>query len=386
VPSCPYCFTPVDHHPTFACTGDCPLFEDKARTNATGVAHSIRGEPIRWVPPAEQRWEPPRPTVILCPRCGTMTDKEICGHCHTPLPGGWWGVHTTCVAMAGARVTGKSVYVGVLKPQLEQLLAPLRGVVGFEDEDSEQRYQEKYLRPLFESRQMPRHTAPAALDPLGPLVLTLGTIGDRRRALVIHDVAGEDLEVGRLDPAVFGFFGRADAVLFLFDPLRVDSVAAVLRGQIPPPGTRGGNPLSVLQNLIRLMKPTGGGRIQTPLAVVLSKFDALHALADNRHHELGLVMRQTGAAIRRDPSLYPAFDRAESDLLDAEVRSLLDRLDAGSVLNQVAAEFANHRYFAVSALGHPGSDDLQSSLGIAPFRCTDPIKWALAATGAIPTS
>ena len=52
------------------------------------------------------------------------------------MPGGWWGVDIICAAMAGARVTGKSVYVGVLKPQLEQLLAPLRGMVGFEDEDS----------------------------------------------------------------------------------------------------------------------------------------------------------------------------------------------------------------------------------------------------------
>jgi hypothetical protein len=281
--------------------------------------------------------------------------------------------------MAGAIFTGKSVYIGVLRKQLDLLASTLRTFVGYLDADVQKHYQEEYERVLFETRNLIQATPPARKEGAHqhqPLVFTLGQIAGRRRALVIRDVSGEDLENGNADPHVFSFFQRADAVLFLFDPLQVEAVRMMLRGRIPKQGAGGGDPVTVLQNLVPLMRSPAAGRITVPLAVVLSKFDALQEFRVIPDDDLGPVLRNTGAAFMRDPSLDPAFDAVDANLLNAEVRSLLVKIGGDAVLNLVDHEFAVNRFFAVSALGHPAGDGLQSPLGIAPFRCLDPIKWA----------
>jgi hypothetical protein len=307
-----------------------------------------------------------------------LSEVEVCGHCHTPLPSGWYGTKTTCVAMAGARYTGKSVYIGVLYKQLEIFAASRKTVAGFLDPTVQRLYRDDYEEVLYRSRNLMRPTAPIRENPTTaqPLVFTLGPVDGQRSAVVIRDVAGEELEKGDLDPALFGFFQRSDVVFFLFDPLQVNSVRRMLRGQIPDPGAGGGDPLAVLQNLILLLRRGGSRPISVPLAVVLSKFDALHELRAIQDDDLGRTMRQTGAAFLRDPGPAPAFESGDADLLDIEVRSLLARIGGGAVLNLVEGEFSRSRFFGVSALGHPAGDGIQSSLGIAPFRCLDPVKWA----------
>ena len=50
---------------------------------------------------------------------------EICPICHFELPGGWRQGQAVCIAMAGARATGKSIYIAVLIKQLELLCETL---------------------------------------------------------------------------------------------------------------------------------------------------------------------------------------------------------------------------------------------------------------------
>lgn len=54
-----------------------------------------------------------------------------------------------------------------------------------------------------------------------PLVFSIGGWHGIRRFLVLRDVAGEDMESGDLHTPPFRFFANADAVFFMFDPLRV---------------------------------------------------------------------------------------------------------------------------------------------------------------------
>ena len=70
------------------------------------------------------------------------------------------------------------------------------------------------------------------------------------------------------------FFSRADAVLFMFDPLCVGEVANQLRDLVPPPSSLGGDPRQVLHTMTNLI-----GNGSPKLAVILSKFDALQALS-----------------------------------------------------------------------------------------------------------
>ncbi len=157
-----------------------------------------------------------------------------------------------------------------------------------------------------------------------------------------------------------------------------------VRGQLLP----GGDPIEVLRNLVRLMRggSTFGAALRTPLALVVGKFDTLAELADVEGGPLAPVMGNLGASFHLDPSMEPAFLRDDADRLQAELESLLVRLNARSLLNLVDASFVDRRLFAVSALGALPDSEYVSARGIAPFRVLDPLKWALARTGVIPES
>ena len=66
-----------------------------------------------------------------------------------------------------------------------------------------------------------------------PLIFSIGIWHDVRRYLVLRDVAGEDLETGDLSAPPFRFFVNADAVFFMFDPLRVKSIRDQLQDLLP---------------------------------------------------------------------------------------------------------------------------------------------------------
>ena len=307
----------------------------------------------------------------FCFRAGTGTDGT-CPHCGTAHAPDWHGSRVTCIALAGAVNTGKSIYIGVLVPQLQQLVRLQKGVLRFADAGSEQRYREHYRKPLFQERAMipPTTSMKAAGHQRDPLVLRIDAATGPRHYLVIRDVAGEDLE--RVSPEVdLTFFAHADAVLFLFDPYHVREVREKLQ-MPPPPSMR--QPQDVLDTVLDLMRP-GASRI----GVALSKFDALQELGEAEGAGWEEIMSNPGAAFLRESSFTPTYDEDDGALLHEEVRSLLLRLDAHEILNRVAPLEAEHpgrmRYFAVSALGARARGTHVDARGIAPFRCTDPVRW-----------
>ncbi len=103
-----------------------------------------------------------------------------------------------------------------------------------------QTFQEHYVDPLYEERGMLASTPESSLDAAyqrESLVFTLTTAHDRRHHLVIRDVAGEDLERPDEDTEKrLAFFGHADAVFFLFDPLQIRELAYQVRTLVPEQG------------------------------------------------------------------------------------------------------------------------------------------------------
>jgi hypothetical protein len=304
-----------------------------------------------------------------------------CTHCHTTFPAGWHDSRVTCIALAGATWTGKSVYIGVLVKQLEQLVLQRKGVMRFADDESEQVYKEKYETPLFKLRGLMKPTTPARMTDSyqrTPLVLQIDAADGTRHHLVIRDVAGEDLETRPAD-ADFGYFRSADAVVFLFDPCAVQTIQVKLdmptsRGSAPPQ--------DVLDTVLDLMGPDGPA-----LGIAISKFDVLQELAGKDHTGLHDIMGNRGAAFFRDPTFTADYTDDDGVLLHEEVRSLLAYLEAREITNRAEAFERRRpgrlRYFALSALGDmPDGKDLHPR-GIAPFRCADPVRWAYQGTGVL---
>ena len=300
------------------------------------------------------------------------------------LPPGWAGSGTLCIALAGARASGKSLYIAVLVKLLEQLAESRGKVIRGADESTRERYRENYEEPLFEEMGLmaptPRMAAEDAYQ-RDPLIFDLGMWdvggGPRKFFLVIRDVAGEDLEVLPDDPETLGFFREADEIIFLFDPLKVPQIRNYLSGLVPDQSL-GGDPVEVLQNILHVL---GDSRPQ--LAVTLSKFDTLQELEQVADSEWCRIMGNYGAAYRRDTGLR--FDDVDSSYLNSEIHSMLLKLNAARVVHTLEEAYApvrgQWRYFATSALGAPPQGAHLHRSGIAPYRCLDPVMWLLTGRG-----
>ena len=324
---------------------------------------------------------PPPPTDASRALKGPVV--EVCPVCHYQLPDGWRVGHATCIAMAGARATGKSLYIAVLVKQLELLCENLGVSMEPATRATATAYSTHYETPLFAHRGLipptPTVHTQASLQ-REPLIFSIGVWQGVRRYLVLRDVAGEDMETGDLSAPPFRFFANADAVFFMFDPLRVKAIRDQLQDLLPAQIFSGGDPRTVLNNV---MLAIGGG--QPRLAVILSKFDALRVLRDVEGSEWSLIMSNAGAAYLRDTSDAQHYDEAGGRLLHEEVRSLLTRLNAASMVAAVENPSTGtrlvYRYFVLSSLGQPPSGNRLHARGIAPFRCADPVRWITSSLG-----
>lgn len=298
-----------------------------------------------------------------------------------PLPEGWSEGVTHCIAMAGARASGKSMYTAVVIKQLELLAQRFRRQVRPLDESTRERYTIHYETPLYvEMRHMastPTSSSPDAYQ-RDPLIFTLGSWPgpdgiDRVHYLVLRDVAGEDLESFTTPVEELEFFRHAHLIVFLFDPLKVPQIANYLLGLIPHQAGLGGNPEHVLDNLSRVL-----GDARPDLAVTISKFDTLQKLAALPEGEWRAIMGNEGSSFRRDTGWD--FDEHDQTMLDMEIDALLRYVKADRLLNQIDETYdglGRRHFFAVSALGESPTGEHLSRQGIAPFRTTDPLRWHL---------
>lgn len=383
---CPQCFHLLsEQRYTWSCrSGKCTAAPDEVASGYRGVAVVAPGPfyaADRPVVTKRSSWSPP--ATVICRECGVPAD-EMCPDCHYPLPAGWREAQATCIAMAGARATGKSLYIGVLVKQLEQLFDRVGATLEPATETTRDTYGSEYERPLFEERGIMRPTPRADTEnsyQRDPLIFSMGTWSGQRRYLVLRDVAGEDLEASSSSTQHLAFFAHADGVFFMFDPFRVTEVRDQLADLVPAQRNQGGDPKTVLANLMRIL-----GGAAPRVAVILSKFDAIQALRDVSGTDWSQVMANPGAAFSRDPSLDPAgYQEIDGQLLHLEVRSMLQRLHAGPIVTAIENPTSGvplpHRFFAVSALGESPNGESLHSRGIAPFRCLDPLRWVLADFG-----
>jgi hypothetical protein len=180
----------------------------------------------------------------------------------------------------------------------------------------------------------------------------------------------------RMDPLV-SYLDAADAVLFVLDPLQVPSVRRTVGDTATLPDTAS-NQVDILARVAELLRERRGlrstDRITTPLAVVLTKTDALPDLLP------------PGCALTRPGPHHGAYDEADGRHVHDEVRAVLSGwTDGRRLLDVVDGAFADHRFFGVSALGtSPTSRTDLADGGLRPLRVEDPMLWLLARFGLIP--
>ena len=390
--ACPYCFTRLGREEVvYRCTsGRCQPAPDPQATALAGyevattrMYRQVLSETVKTLP-----------ADLPCGLCGDTCTQEVCPACHRDLPEQWRNRRVFTMAMAGARGSGKSVYIAVAVETLIRYAQARGRTVGPETTGTQEVYSSRYYKPLYQENKVVEGTPPIAAGGAyqrDPLIWSV-VGGPERLSIVMRDLSGEDVEKLAGVRPDFSFIDRADLVVFLFDPLMLESVRQVLAGVIPDvdahrPGDRPGEVLP------RILAQTGSGTAR--LALVISKFDSLHQLprvSDSRaailanpaaHFNQDATMRRTALA----PDLAAAQFEADSRFLDAEVRALFDRINEESVTlvaDQAARDgrIAAVRHFAVSAVGEsPLHANQLTQRGISPFRVLDPILWGLSAKG-----
>lgn len=390
--ACPYCYeTFTARQVLFRCNGRlskegkrCPLRQDEQLAARRGGDHRRELGPV---------FKPGglaggNTNSAACPDCGSISTYRICPVCHSQLPAQFGMVGSRMVGMAGAKESGKTVYMTVLLHELRnrvgaQFNAALMGA----DDETLRRFGTEYEDELYGRGHMFASTQRAAANDgqVDPLVFRFTAAqgglreSKRRQSLMsFFDTAGEDFESQDSVDVNTRYLACADGILLLLDPLQMKGARDLTAPGTLLPGTgpQYQSPETILTRVTeRLLKQNRGGREQIgkPIAVVFSKIDALwHTFGD-------------GSPLRAAPPQDGAFDEADSLNVHEEIRHLLRSWEGSQIDLILRNHYPRHRFFGISALGQPPTTDNNvAASGIQPYRVADPLLWLLNEFGVVP--
>lgn len=381
---CPYCFERLDSAPVaFRCVNPdetkCPHEIDHALAAYQRMTKADSAPKVITRSPGAKKTR--QSTVCSC---GVRTTKRVCPHCHNDLPGQFGMSKNFMIALVGAKQTGKSHYVAVLVHELTNRVGEsFRASINALDERTIRRYHQDFERFIYAKSEVIPGTpsARASADVRYPLVYRFfnerksGLFGRARvSTLVFFDTAGEDLDHIDSMSTETRYIANADGLVFLLDPLQIPVVRDRLVGHLQLPDEEG-SPDQVLfrvADLIRRFRGLGPTQlIDTPVAIALSKVDAVRSIMD------------PSSPVQHASQHRGFFDLADSDAVDESVRAHLAEWAGTGLQRLAAANFRTVRYFGLSALGSPPDPSGRLVSGVAPFRVEDPILWLLARLGVL---
>lgn len=384
---CPYCFESFPSRSlAFRCTGldpgKCPPESDEPLRD-----YQRQHAPLilpRIFTPGNGRAVA---TSAAC-SCGHVSIKTVCPRCHNDLSREYASSDNMVVAMIGAKETGKSHYMAVLIHELQHRVGGLlKSSLTSLDDRTLRRYDRDFSRYLYARSETIEVTQSASHNEAlrYPMLFKMSLPGKRRWffsrpsattvSLAFFDTAGEDLE--NLDAGSLSvdarYVARSAALVVLIDPLQFQPVRDCLCDGRPLPAVNG-NPVDVLVKVDRLIRESHGigvaERIQTPVAIVLSKVDAVREQFDH-----GSPLR---SASRHDGFLH----LEDCEQVHENIQAHMMRWCPGLV-RFMQDNFSRYCFFGVSALGGSPDDTGKITRGVLPFRVEDPFLWILHQFGLI---
>lgn len=385
--SCPYCYHRVNGNRLwYQCTGrgspaakGCAPVRDEARERETGFNEHMR--PVFGLGGSRLVW----PAKANCPQCGAQTGIRACPCCHTPLSANFGASVNPLIAMAGAKGTGKTVYLSALAHEL------LNGMSGRFDADvrvsGASQSAALGARPtfsrIFDRQELVEQSAQAVDGRQPPMVFewrgeqrVAGLRRFRTSFLSFYDTAGEDLTAQETTHDL-AYLGAADALILLLDPFMIPQARAKIR--IPAEAVASAEPtVDVVNRVTEALRASQGIRsnraIKIPVAVAFAKMDAFFDVLGSDHPLL------------RQPPPEPYYDDVAGQATHEQVRAVLAGWGADNIDRHLRFNYANFRYFAVSSLGAPPDyvRNLVDEGGVRPFRVAEPLLWLLSRFDVVP--
>jgi hypothetical protein len=385
--SCPYCYDRVDGNRLwYQCTGrgspgksGCTPAADPIREARTGFAEAVR--PSYPAPTRNPFW----PARAACPHCGAESGVRVCPACHTPVSANFGASSSPLIAMVGAKGTGKTVYLNVLG---HELLNGLRRRFGADvrlsrggGRNVSDRLQ---IDEVFSDQQLMAGTeqsiggrrAPAVFEWRQEHRLAGLRLGYRTTFLSFYDTAGEDL-TNQETAHHLTYLGAADALILLLDPFMIPNARELIR--LPGAAVVANeSTVDVVNRVTETLRSAHGVKssrnIKIPVAVAFAKIDAFFELLGPDH------------PLVRDEPTGGGYDETAGQTAHEQVRALLHEWGAEDIDAHLRHNFANFRYFAVSALGAP-PDYVNARVdprGVQPFRVAEPLLWLLSQFRVVP--
>ncbi|MFI0794025.1 hypothetical protein ACH4OY_15240 [Micromonospora rubida] len=388
-PSCPYCYAKIDlRAPWFRCTGrrspgkdPCKPQWDEARDREIGIKELV----LPSFPGARRALR--AVTASPCPDCGTESAVKVCPTCHSRLPATFGEGRSPLIAMAGARHTGKSVYLKVLSYQLRHGMGQRFGadvrLVGDSQFRAETGGGRDFLDPagaLFPDGGLYQRTSQAEFGRREPIVFAWrqnrGITGYETTFLSFFDTAGEDL-IDQETVDNLRYLGAADALILLLDPFMIPQARDRIRLPASAVDTHAStiDVVSRVTENLRISHRLGGRRnITIPVAVAFAKIDAFFDVLGPDH------------PLVRRPAPGPFYDEQAGRVTHEHVRALLHEWGADDIDTHLTLNYRHFRYFTVSALGaEPDYDENKvDARGVQPFRVDEPLLWLLSEFNVVP--
>lgn len=325
----------------------------------------------------------------ICPQCHTKSTDVVCPDCHKSLPDSTLDGEDLIIAIVGSRSSGKSNYIGVLIHELQQRIcgyfnasfepAPPQG-------DSWTRYKNTFDVNLYGQRPQHVDQTACAFDngsSYEPLMFNFCRVegsGIFKRiktfTFVFFDTAGETLENYYAMEAVTRYIAKADAIIFLIDPLQLSDTEIMIDAEIRNRTIRSGDVatpnqiITYVSQLIRTQKNMRPNRlINIPTAIVLSKFDAVISLLPPTRLTL----------LKPSPHCQAgAFIKSDFTAIDSEVRSILGTWGAEPFMRTIKTNYNNHAYFISSSFGLNNMPESSGKINRPnPHRIEDALLWIL---------
>jgi hypothetical protein len=280
---------------------------------------------------------------------------RACTSCHRPLPADVDDREVLILAVLGINRAGKTYLLATaLTEALQNGALEPAGITGFTAEESTaNRFHRDYYLPVFRKRNRLDPTQdPAEGDSVEPLIFRFEVDG-RPFLLALHDLAGEAVAEPRRRAVVAPFIRHADGIVFVVDPLEIETVRTQLPFEQVTVDWRGWSQLDVLRASIDTL---AGDASKTPVSVVLTKSDLV-----------GLAEQERFGFAKPAPADGWLEDQFA---IDREVRALMRSWGAGQFEDATKAA-ARGFFHAVSAFGAPPADPSVPGV-VSPVRVADP--------------
>jgi hypothetical protein len=321
------------------------------------------------------------PLQCPCPRCGVVSTKRICPHCHRTFETGRGQLDEHIIAVVGNSRAGKSHYFTVLVERV------LQGAVGHgfkahilsADPETTKLYGSEYSRYLFHEHQV---IPPTTIDEkrlrrlVFRLSLSRGPKGKKIQVfLVFYDIAGESLgDIQTKETNATRFLWSSSGIIYLANPREVQQWDKFLEGRCLPSASPVDLVYGGIETELRRNKMwPRPKKLPIPLALCVSQFDRFRAQRDTVGLREDLF----------DPAASPIQDgRIDLGRLDNESETIRDFMDrtyggAGNLARTAEDDFAAVRFFAVSALGDSPKGENQEVREVSPCRVEAPFFWIL---------